>query len=75
MATPNDTFEARRKGTPDEPTAPAAPPKLKLVSISHNHAGVLHGLTDEGRVFKYDRDPHAINVPGVHMKWQEIVGP
>lgn len=47
----------------------------KVIFISHNHAGTLHALRADGRIFKYERDPQAINIPGVFMKWQEIVGP
>jgi len=47
----------------------------KVVSISHNHSGTLHALRADGRIFKYERDPQAVNMPGIVMKWQEIVGP
>lgn len=56
--------------------APKKPERTwKFISISHNYAGELHALTDEGRIFRYIRDPNAINVPGIHYCWQEVKGP
>ncbi len=53
---------------------PASPSKAKVRQLQFDQGGTLYALFEDGRIFRYTRDPAFINQPGVHMKWFEVPG-